>query len=73
VRRRKFGLFGEYHLPTEALVLSAQGTEIDATGATATLGILPVPGQVVVSGLLLAVRKRRHQLARDVETGRVVS
>ena len=67
------GLLSQDHLSAEALVLSTQGTEVDATGATASLGVLPVPGQVVVSGLLVAIRKRRHELARNVGTNRIVS
>ena len=53
-----FRSLGQNHLPAEALVLSRERAEVDAAGATATLGILPVPRQVVVARLLLAARER---------------
>gem|GEM_PF-3263749 len=48
--RNEIGLFGEYDLPAKALVLRTQGAEADPAGPTASPGVLPVPGQVVVAG-----------------------
>ena len=64
--RRPVGLFGQDDLSAEAFVLSAQGAEVDTASAGAAFGILPVPRQVVVAGLLLAVGWRLHELARGV-------
>jgi hypothetical protein len=58
-------LFGQDHLSAEALILGSQRAEVDTAGATAPLGILPVPGHVVVAGLLLADRGSHHELACD--------
>jgi len=71
--RRTVGLLGEDHLSAEALILSTQGTEVDTAGATTSLGVLSVPRQAVVAGLLISIRWSSHELARDIETGRVVS
>jgi len=60
------GLFGQDHLTAEAPVLGTHGAEVDAAGTSATFRILPVPRQVVVSGPLVAVRRRRRQLAGDI-------
>jgi hypothetical protein len=73
VGRRPFGLFGQDHLSAEALVLGSQGAEVDTASTTAPLGVLPVPRQVVVHGLLVSIRQRRDDLARNVETGQIVS
>ena len=66
-------LLSQDDLSAEALVLGTQGTEVDTAGTTAPLCVLPVPGQVVVSGLLVAIRKRRHEFASNVGTNRIVS
>ena len=59
---------GKYHLSADmtlgakrlTLVLSTQRAEVDTAGATAPLGVLPVPRQVVVARLLVAVRNGRR-------------
>jgi hypothetical protein len=67
------GLLGQDDLSAEALVLSTQSTEVDAAGHATTSCVLSVPDETVVAGFLLAARQRVHELARDVETDRVVS
>ena len=42
------------------LVLDPQHKEVDATGTAAPFGILPVPEEVLVARLLLAVHERGH-------------
>jgi len=64
-----FVLFGQDYLLAEPFVLSRHGAEIDAAGTSASLGVLPVPDDAVVSRLLLAAGQRVHQLARDGEPG----
>jgi hypothetical protein len=59
-------LISQDHLPAKPPSLRRQSTKVDAAGASATLGVLSVPRQVVVAGLLVSAGERCHQLARDV-------
>jgi hypothetical protein len=66
-------LLGQDDLSGRPLPVRRQRAEVDTARAGATFRVLPVPRQVVVARLLLAVRKRGYELARDVEgSGQII-
>jgi len=55
-----FGLFGQNHLPAEALVLSTQSAEVDATSTTAPLAFSLYFGDTILISI------RAHNIKIDL-------